>query len=50
MMTDTSERRDPNYHQPTDTAENLYYEEMARMAEGIVRTVKALASVDTPLN
>jgi Zn-dependent M28 family amino/carboxypeptidase len=49
MMSDTSERRDPNYHQPTDTADNLNYEEMARMADGFIRTVKVLASVDTPL-
>jgi hypothetical protein len=49
LVTDTSEERDPNYHRPTDTADNLNYDEMARMAGGFIRTLQALASANTPL-
>lgn len=50
MMTDTSEVRDPNYHLATDTAEKLDYDEMARLTEGFVRFVEALALSKTDLN
>ncbi|MCP3919674.1 MAG: M20/M25/M40 family metallo-hydrolase [bacterium] len=49
VFTDTSEARDPNYHAPTDTPDQLDYDEMARMAEGFVRTVVALADTETQL-
>jgi len=49
LMSDTSEERDPNYHQPTDTADKLNYEEMARMADGFIRTLRVLAAPGTPL-
>jgi hypothetical protein len=48
-LSDTSEARDPNYHLPTDTAENLDYDEMARVAGGFVRTVRVLTDVETQL-
>jgi len=44
LMSDTSEGRDPHYHSPTDTAGNLDYDQMARMADGFVETVRVLAS------
>ena len=36
-MSDTSQFRDPNYHRPTDTPENLNYDDMARMADGFLK-------------
>ncbi len=48
-MTDTSEFRDPHYHAPSDRAENLNYEEMARLAEGFLATIRALADESTEL-
>lgn len=48
-MSDTSEYRDPHYHTPTDRAENLNYEEMARLAEGFIATIVELADADTEL-
>jgi len=49
FVTDTSEARDPHYHSPTDVAKNLNYDEMARLAHGFVRTVRALAAAETAL-
>lgn len=49
VLSDTSQARDPNYHLPTDTPDNLKYDEMARMAGGFVRTVQALADAKTRL-
>jgi len=49
LISDTSEYRDPNYHRPTDTAENLNYNEMARFAEGFIKTIQVLARTDTLL-
>lgn len=48
-MTDTSEYRDPHYHASTDRAENLNYDEMARLADGFIATIIALADADTEL-
>ena len=48
-LSDTSETRDPHYHSPTDTADNLNYDEMARLAVGFLQTLRALASEETPL-
>ncbi len=49
FMSDTSEYRDPNYHRPTDTADQLNYDELARLTEGFIRTVRVLAAADTGL-
>ncbi len=48
-MSDTSEFRDPNYHRPTDTPEHLNYDEMARMADGFMKTVRVLGLAETAL-
>ncbi len=49
FMSDTSEYRDPNYHRPTDTADQLNYDELARLTEGFIKTVRVLADADTRL-
>lgn len=49
FMSDTSEFRDPHYHRPTDTPQHLNYDEMARMADGFLKTVRALGLVETSL-
>ena len=49
-MSDTSEFRDPNYHRPTDTPQHLNYDEMARMADGFMKTVHVLALAETALH
>ncbi len=49
FMSDTSEYRDPNYHRPTDTADQLNYDELARLTEGFIRTVRVLAAAETRL-
>ncbi len=49
FMSDTSEYRDPNYHRPTDTADQLNYDELARLTEGFIKTVRVLAAADTVL-
>jgi Zn-dependent M28 family amino/carboxypeptidase len=41
MWTDTSEFRNPNYHQPTDTPESLDYEFMAEVAKLLAMVVAA---------
>ncbi|MFI4859963.1 MAG: M20/M25/M40 family metallo-hydrolase [Phycisphaerales bacterium JB063] len=43
MVTDTSWFRNPHYHAPTDRPETLDYERMARVAEGVIAGVSALA-------
>ncbi|MEM8835200.1 MAG: M20/M25/M40 family metallo-hydrolase [Planctomycetota bacterium] len=48
-MSDTSEYRDPHYHKPTDRAENLNYNEMARLAEGFIATIIELADAETEI-
>jgi Zn-dependent M28 family amino/carboxypeptidase len=42
-ITDTSEFRNPNYHRSSDTPETLDFDSMARMGEGFITTVRALA-------
>ena len=49
LMSDTSMYRDPHYHSPTDTAENLNYDEMARLAKGFIKTVQVMAAAETQL-
>ncbi len=49
MMSDTSEFRDPHYHSSTDRAENLNYDEMARLADGFIATIIELAGAETEL-
>jgi Zn-dependent M28 family amino/carboxypeptidase len=49
LMSDTSKFRDPNYHRPTDTPQHLNFNEMARMADGFVKTVHALALAETAI-
>jgi hypothetical protein len=45
MVTDTAPFRYPHYHQPTDTPGRLDYEGLARVVEGLVPVVEALAQV-----
>lgn len=42
MVTDTAPFRNPNYHQPTDKADTLDYERMARVVHGLARVVTDL--------
>jgi len=42
MVTDTSFFRNPNYHRPTDTADTLDYDRMARVVHGLVRVATDL--------
>ena len=46
MVTDTAPFRNPNYHEPTDTADTLDYERMARLATGLEEVVWELARGD----
>jgi hypothetical protein len=39
MWTDTSEFRNPHYHQPSDTPDTLDYEFMAEVAKLLVEVV-----------
>ncbi|MEM7309666.1 MAG: M20/M25/M40 family metallo-hydrolase [Planctomycetota bacterium] len=50
LLTDTREARDPHSHKPTDVADNLNYDDMARMAEGFLRMVRVLAAAGTELS
>lgn len=43
MVTDTAVYRDPHYHKPTDTAERLDYDALARLTSGMVAVVRHLA-------
>ncbi|MFI5402322.1 MAG: M28 family peptidase [Planctomycetota bacterium] len=43
MVTDTAPFRYPHYHRPTDTPDRLDYENLARVVEGLVPVVAALA-------
>lgn len=43
MVTDTAPFRYPHYHKPTDTPDKLDYENLARVVEGLVPVVGALA-------
>jgi len=42
MVTDTAPFRNPNYHRPTDTADTLDYDRMARVVHGLVRVATDL--------
>jgi Zn-dependent M28 family amino/carboxypeptidase len=44
MITDTAFYRNPNYHQPSDTAETLDYDRAAEVVKGLYAAVVALAS------
>lgn len=46
MVTDTAFHRYRHYHQPTDTPEKLDYARMARVVEGLARTLDRLAAAD----
>ncbi len=43
MVTDTAFHRYPHYHTGRDTPEKVCYPEMARVAEGLAKTLAALA-------
>lgn len=43
MVTDTAPFRNPHYHTPSDRAETLDYERLARVTRGLVAVVRALA-------
>lgn len=45
MVTDTAFYRNPHYHLASDTPERLRYAEMARVVEGLVATIAALADI-----
>ncbi|HWC17037.1 MAG TPA: M20/M25/M40 family metallo-hydrolase [Terriglobales bacterium] len=42
MVTDTAPFRNPNYHSPTDQAETLDYDRMARVINGLVKVAISL--------
>lgn len=42
MVTDTAPFRNRNYHRPTDTADTLNYERMARVVNGLEKVVREL--------
>lgn len=44
MITDTALFRNPYYHTPSDTAEKLDFEKMARVVDGVKTIVSALAN------
>ncbi|MET0790403.1 MAG: M28 family peptidase, partial [Polyangiaceae bacterium] len=44
LLTDTALFRDPNYHQPTDTPDQLDYPRLARVTRGIEAVVRDLAN------
>jgi Zn-dependent M28 family amino/carboxypeptidase len=44
MVTDTAFYRNPHYHCASDTPERLRYPEMARVVQGLARTLAALAA------
>lgn len=44
MVTDTAFYRYPHYHLGTDTPEKIRYPEMARVVEGLAKSIMALAS------
>lgn len=44
MITDTAPYRNPFYHTPQDTADKLDYGRMARVVDGLIYVVSALAS------
>jgi Zn-dependent M28 family amino/carboxypeptidase len=43
MITDTADFRNINYHLPTDTHDSLDYDRMARVVQGLVPMIEALA-------
>lgn len=43
MVTDTAPFRNKNYHRPTDTADTLNYERMARVVNGLEKVVRELS-------
>jgi aminopeptidase YwaD len=47
MLTDTANFRNPNYHRPTDTVETLDPVRFARVVEGVVGAVEAVAGKAT---
>ena len=44
MVTDTLPFRYPHYHTPQDTADQINYEKMARVVEGLIKTIDRLAA------
>ncbi len=44
MVTDTAFYRNPRYHEPTDAADTLDYDRMARVARGLAEVVAGLAA------
>ncbi len=48
MITDTAPFRYPHYHQPTDTADRLDYDRMARVVAGVEAVIDVLAGTSTP--
>jgi hypothetical protein len=48
MLTGTAPFRNPNYHQPTDTAATLDYERLGRATAAIRQAIEALANTPGP--
>lgn len=48
MITDTAPFRYPHYHRPSDTADKLDYERMARVVGGIGHVIEALRDARIP--
>jgi len=46
MITDTAPYRNPFYHPPQDTPDQLDYDRMARVVHGLTHVVRAIANPD----
>jgi len=46
MITDTAFLRNPNYHTPNDTADTLNYENMSKVVDMVVESIKKLNKED----
>lgn len=44
MVTDTAVFRNPNYHKPTDTAEKVDFDKLARVTLGLAQAIRDLAN------
>lgn len=44
MVTCTAPFRNPHYHKPTDTADTLSYDRMAKVVAGLIRVTKSVAT------
>lgn len=47
MVTDTLPFRYPHYHQPSDTPDQLDYDRMTRVVDGLIAVVRVLAEIES---